>query len=271
MKKILIWILVLLCLTVLLIRYSSKIEEVVLGIKPKSGISILSTPDSATVFLDGKEVGKTPYENKDLEVKEVNVRLDKDGIFWQGNVKLTAQTMTIVNRDLAKDPTSSSGEILSLERGRGITIVSNPADAQVEIDGQGLGKTPISINLSTGEHTIVLSHSNYLKRSIKASLPQDFNLIVSVDLSLSEADLTAITAPVITQTPQVIVKQTPTGFLRVRDKPSLSGKEIARVNVGEKLILLEEQADWYKVKLEGGTEGFVSSAYVSRVEDQEPK
>ncbi len=263
-KKTLVWILILFSLLVLLIRYSSKIEETVLGIKQKSGISVFSLPDSATVFLDSKEVGKTPYEDKNLEVRPYSVKVEKDGASWQGKVKLTAGTMLIINRDLAKEQASSSGEILALDKGRGITVISNPPDSEVEIDGKVHGKTPISINLSLGEHTILVSHPNYLKRSIKSSLPKDFNLTISVDLALSEADLTTISAPVITQTQEVIVKSTPTGFLRVRDQGSLTGKEIARVIAGEKLILLEELSGWDRVRLANGTEGFVSSSYVEK-------
>lgn len=264
MKKIIVWLLVILSFVVLIVRYSAKAEEILLGIKQRSGISVFSTPDEALVFLDGKEVGKTPFEDKNLDVKQYTIKLDKDGASWQGNVKLTSGTMAIINRDLAKDQASSSGEVLTLDRGRGVTIVSNPNDAEIEIDGAKSGKTPSSINLNPGEHTIVISHPNYLKRSIKASLPSNFNLTISVDLALSEVDLTTISAPVITQTLEVVVKQTPTGFLRVRDLASLSGKEIAKVNQGDRLILLEEQNGWDRIRLPDGREGFVSAAYVEK-------
>lgn len=271
MKKILIWLLVLLSVVILLIRYSAKIGELLLNVKQRSGISILSTPADATVFLDNREVGKTPYENKDLDVKAYNVKIEKEGALWQGSIKLTAQTMAIINRDLASNQASSSGEILTLEKGQGMTVISNPTDTEVEIDGKSYGKTPLSVSLQSGEHTIVLSHPNYLKRSIKAILPDNYNLTVSVDLALSEADLTSISAPVITQTAQVVVKQTPTGFLRVRDQASLNGKEIGRVNVGEKLVLLEELGGWDRIRLSDNTEGFVSSAYVEKQNPQTPK
>lgn len=264
MKRAILWILILISILVLFIRYSSLIAEMVLGIKQRSGISILSTPDSATVFVDEKEVGKTPYEDKNLDVKEYKIKLEKDSASWQGKVKLTPKTLTIINRDLAKEQASSAGEILTLDKGRGATIISNPSDAEVEVDGKSFGKTPINIDLNPGEHTIILSHTNYLKRSIRANLPQDYKLIVSVDLGLSEADLTTVSAPVITQTPEVVVKETPTGFLRVRDKASLSGKEIAQVKPGDTLILLEELSNWMRVRLSDGSEGFVSSTYVSK-------
>lgn len=264
MKKFLAWILILLSLVALLLRFSNQLAEVFLGVKQTSGISILSDPSEATVLLDGKEVGKTPFEGKDLDVKEYTVRLEKDKASWQGKIKLNAGTVTAIKRDIASDSASSAGETLSLDRGKGITIISNPSGAAVEIDGRIIGNTPITADITAGEHTILVSHTNYLNRSIKADLPVNFNLTVSVDLALSEADLGAIKTPVITQAPEVIVKQTPTGFLRVRDKASLVGKEIAQVKQGEKLSLLEELGSWDRVRLANGTEGFVSAAYVQK-------
>jgi len=264
MKRALVWILILISLLALMIRFSGKATELILGIKQKGGMSILSMPDGATIFLDGKEVGKTPYEDKDLDVREYSVKIEKGEALWQNKVNLIAGTLIVINRDLAKDPSSSAGEVLTLDRGRGITVISNPSESSIEIDGKSYGKTPITINIEAGEHTILVSHPNYLKRSIRANSPRNFNLTVSSDLALSEADLSTISTPPITTTPEVKVLQTPTGFLRVRDKPSLSGKEIAQVKPGDQLILLEELSGWIRVRLSDGTEGYVSSAYVEK-------
>lgn len=263
MKKFIIWLLVLISLVVLLLRFSDKWVGL-LGVKQTSGISILSEPNEATVFIDGKEVGKTPYEDKDLAVQEFTVKLQKENASWQGKASLNPGTITVINRDLSEDSTASAGEILNLEKGKGLTVISNPSGADIEIDGKSSGKTPVTVDVSNDEHTILVSHPNYLKRSIRASLPPNYNLTVSVDLGLSEADLTTITTPVITQTPEVVVKQTPTGFLRVRDNPSLEGKEIARTKPGDTLVLLEEQGAWDRVRLSDGTEGYVSTSYVEK-------
>lgn len=264
MKKALVWLLVIISLIALLLRFSNQAAELFLGIKQTSGISVYSQPSDADIFLDSKEVGKTPFDGKDLDAKEYTVKIEKDKLSWQGKVKLTPGTVTIVNRDLAEEQASSAGEILNLDRGRGVTVVSNPAEADVEVDGKSYGKTPVTIDVSAGSHTILVSHANYLNRSVKADLPDNFNLTISVDLALSEADLTTINTPVITQTPEVLVKSTPTGFLRVRDKASLNGKEIAQVKPGDTLILLEEQGSWDRVRLANGMEGFVSASYVEK-------
>lgn len=263
-KKILVWTLIFLCVVALLLRFSNKIAETFLGVKQTSGISLLSDPTDAAVFLDGREVGKTPFESSDLDVKEYTVKIEKNNAFWQGRIKLNASTVVVIKRDISADPTSAAGEILTLIRGKGITVISNPIGAQVEIDGKVYGKTPITVDESVGEHTISVSRTNYLNRNIKADLPANFNLIISVDLALSEADLTVVQTPSIAKTPEVIVKKTPTGFLRVRDKPSLAGKEVAQVKPEEMLILLEELGGWYRVRLSSGIEGYVSSSYVEK-------
>lgn len=260
----LIWLLILVCLGALLVRLSDKWTTIFFGFKPTSGISVLSEPQGAVVFINGKEVGKTPYESKDLEVGEYTIKLNKEDAFWQGKVALTAGTVAVINRDLVVDQASSAGEILTLEKGKGLTVISNPTAADIEVDGKPYDKTPINVNIAPGEHTILVSHPNYLKRSIRASLPANFNLTVAVDLALSDADLTAIQTPVVNQTIEVIVTNTPTGYLRVREKPTTTSNEIARVKPGDTLVFLEEQGSWDRVRLPNNTEGFVSAAFVEK-------
>ena len=262
MKKIIVYTLIIISVLILMLRSSSLIVDL-LGIKQKSGISITSTPADATVFLNNQEVGKTPFEAKDLDVLEYNIKLQKDQASWQGNVKLNGGTVAIINRDLANDIPSSAGEVLTLKKGQGITLISNPKDSKVTVDGSEVGISPLSIDLKSGEHTIIIDHPNYIKRSIRINLPDGYNLTIVVDLAISEADLSTVSTPVIKTTPEVKVLDTPTGFLRVRDKPSLLGKEVAQVKPGDVLILLEEGA-WDRVRLSDGVEGYVSSTYVEK-------
>lgn len=272
MKKTITLLLILIIIIVLTIRFTSVELKQFFGISTKSGISITTIPDGAVVLLDGQEVGKTPYENKDLDVKEYSVKLQKDTNVWEGRVNLIGGSLIVINRELSSDIASTAGEVLSLEKGKGINIISNPSEAEVELDGKVYGKTPIGIDISPGEHTILVSHKNYLKRSIKATLPQEYNLTIATDLALSEADLTSVSAPVITTTPMVIIKKTPTGFLRVRDKPSLNGKEIAQVKPGDELVLLEEVGGWDRIKLSDNSEGYISATYVEKKDtNQAPK
>lgn len=264
MKKTVVLILVLISIFILIVRFADFGLQSFLGAKLVGGVNVLSMPAGATVYLDGAEVGKTPFEDKNLTPKEYAIKIEKADLVWQGRVKLTGGTVTVLSRDLAKDFSSSAGETLILEKGSGATIISSPDGAQVEIDGKSRGMTPVSLDLSSGDYLLTLSRPGYLKRSIRVNLPEGYKLVVSADLALSEADLTVVQTPPISETPEVTVKDTPTGFLRVRDKPSLAGKEITQVKPGDTLILLEELSGWYRVRLSEGSEGYVSSSYVEK-------
>jgi uncharacterized protein YgiM (DUF1202 family) len=174
--------------------------------------------------------------------------------------------MTVVNRELSTSSTSSAGEILMLDKGAGVVITSSPQGADVTVDGKSYGQTPLSLpEITPGEHNFTLSHPNWLKRDIRATIPPEMVLNLEIDLAISEADLGNISAPKVTTLPKLVVGQTPTGFLRVRDKPSLAGEEIGKVYPGQNLTALEEARDgWYKVKLENGVEGYVSASYVQK-------
>lgn len=264
MKKTVILILVIISSLLLLVRFADFGLQSFLGVKKVGGVNVLSMPSGATVYLDEAEVGKTPFEDKNLSPGEHKLKIEKNDFSWQGKVKLMAGTVTVVSRDLAKDSSSSAGETLTLERGFGITVISNPDGASVEINNKAEGVTPVSVKLSSGDYLLTLSRPNYLNRSIRVNLPEGYKLVVFADMALSEADLTAVQTSPITQTPEVLVKDTPTGFLRVRDKPSLSGKEIAQVKPGDTLTALEELSGWFRVRLSDGTEGYVSSSYVEK-------
>jgi len=62
----------------------------------------------------------------------------------------------------------------------------------------------------------------------------------------------------------VVIEDTPTGWLRVREGPGTTYDEITKVYPGETYPLLEESAGWYKIELEDGREGWVSGDYASK-------
>ena len=59
------------------------------------------------------------------------------------------------------------------------------------------------------------------------------------------------------------IKETGTGWLRVRDLPSLNGKELTKVDVGKSFAVLEEQTGWVKIKVSDTIQGWVSTDYIT--------
>ncbi len=264
MKKIALLVLVFISTIVLIAKFSVTPLSVILGVKERAGVRITSKPDGASVFINDAYAGKTPYEDGNLDVAEIKVSMQSQEGNWDGRVGLKNGTLTVINRELSPDQATASGEILTLEKGQGVTVISSPTDADIEVDGKNMGKSPSLVNVSTGEHTFVLSKANYLKRSIQAAVPADFNLTLSVDLALSEADLTNISTEPQTAAAILVVKPTPTGFLRIREKPTINSGEVARVKPNDELTLIENLGDWYRVKLQNGKEGYVSASYVEK-------
>lgn len=55
------------------------------------------------------------------------------------------------------------------------------------------------------------------------------------------------------------------GYLRVREQPSTSGKEIGRVTENSENNVYEEKSGWYRIKLED-KDGWISSSYAKKLE-----
>lgn len=265
MKKTILLILVFISVLFLALGFGGFVSDQLFKSSSKGGVKISSSP-AATVYLNNQQVGMTPYQNESLSAGEHRIKIGSSSASWQGQVQVTQGTLTVVNRELADNQASSSGEALVLSAGSGVVITSTPTDSSVEIDGKTVGRTPLSVSsLVAGDHTFTLSHDGYLKRSIRAYLPDKLKLSLDADLAISEADLSAVGTPLVQIAQQLVVLNTPTGFLRVRDKPSLVGAEIGRLTVGEIVTLIEQQGNWSKVNLSNGKQGFVSSEYVTAV------
>lgn len=235
------------------------------------GLKITSIPDQADIYFDNELTGKTPFEEANFKKREVTIKLVAKDSKWEGQVRLNPGTWTLVQRKLSPDSATGSGEILALEKGEGVSIISAPVGATIDLDGVSIGLTPLTINVAEGEHIFVLKKNNFLSESIKASIPNGYHLTINVDLAITEADLSSMALPVVSTTSKVKVRSTPTGFLRVRDKPSLLGKEIGRVVPGDELLLLEEQPSWDKVRLSNGEEGYVSALYIISNDNNQSK
>lgn len=264
MKKSIFYFFIFLSLLALGLRYGLTPVSEMLGYQARSGLKITAVPE-ARVILNGKAFGKTPFQDENLPIGEYLVKLQTDQASWQGQIKLSAGTMAVINWEITANSVSSSGEILTLDFGQGAVITSVPDSASVEVDGSFKGKTPLNLaDLSPGEHTFLISREGYLTRSIRALSPDKMTLFVNVNLAISEADLPTLVLPKVVASTKYIVKKTPLGFLRVRDKPSLKGKEVGRVTTGEQVTMVEELSGWMRVKTASGLEGYVSVAYIQK-------
>ena len=66
---------------------------------------------------------------------------------------------------------------------------------------------------------------------------------------------------------KALIKETGTGWLRVRDVPE-TGVEVAKVDVGKTYAVLEEKTGWIKIKVDDKIQGWVSATYVTLSQSQ---
>ncbi len=261
--------------------------------KPNAGLRVESTPASL-VYVDNIQLGQAPLE-KIFKPGEVTIKLIPTSTSlsltsYQTKVRLTANTYTVVKRDFSDSDLTSSGEVVNLEpqslpAGRQVAsmavITSSPDSASVTLDGQPQGFSPLLIpSIPAGDHQISISAPGFSPRTVSAKAVLGYKLNVNVKLASlptpsplpSEASAKEGSPSAILK-PYVIIKDTPTGFLRVRQTASTGAKEVGRVKPGEKYPLLEKVPSWYLIEIDlnatssglpAGRQGWISSQYADK-------
>ena len=57
--------------------------------------------------------------------------------------------------------------------------------------------------------------------------------------------------------------------VNVRARPSTASQVLAKLPVGQEVVLLAQLDSWYRVRLQGGSEGYVSRRWMERVPSHE--
>jgi uncharacterized protein YgiM (DUF1202 family) len=92
-----------------------------------------------------------------------------------------------------------------------------------------------------------------------------------LDTTLPEEQLIQTEEPVVIPTTgvlqqKIMIKETETGWLRVRESASNTSTEIDRIKPLSIYTILEEAVGWYKIDLGNGKTGWISSTYAEKVE-----
>jgi len=113
-----------------------------------------------------------------------------------------------------------------------------------------------------------LSSDNYENAVLGINIQTGYQLNIEIKLKVKEVVSSQNekeeneTAPVV----QIIILNTPTGWLRVRKGAGTSYDEVGRVKPSEKYPFIEEKNGWYKIKL-NDEEGWISAQYAEKNED----
>lgn len=247
----------------------------------KGALQVTATPKSQ-VFLNKTLIGETPLCKCDLPemipVGEYTIKLvpKQEGLSsFEEKINITKSVLTVVDRTFGVGATGEGSSItldpLTQKEETELLVLSFPDKTEVFLDSNPEGVTPLRLtDVTESDHEITVKKAGYREKSIRIHAVAGYRLTAIVHLGID------ITSP--TPTPatlqasvsaslsvaKVVILETPTGFLRVRDSNSLLGEEIARVSPGEEFPLLDEQQGWYRILLPSGKEGWISAQYAKR-------
>ena len=215
-----------------------------------------------------------------MDKRQVDVRVVADDVTTSPFVtKVTTLVGKVsqVRVFFAPDPHFNSNVVIYAEKVGGkaseVSVITLPQTAQVRIDGQVRGFSPLKVNTTLGKHNIEVSFEGYRSEGVELETSEGIRMVVVLHLAKDANFMSQSKIPSQIDTPdqkkiQVEILDTPTGFLRVRQEPSSQSVEIGRVKPGEKYDYLESSDDnsWHKIQFET-TSGWVSAEY-AKVSDQ---
>src|SRR5205814_8715556 len=110
---------------------------------------VTPVPD-AEVFVDGASMGKAPLDRSDFAPGKHFVTVRKSGFAeWKRTIDLDPSAPVTLTAEL-----SASGTL---------KILSNVAGATIYIDGQPVGKTPLTLdNVAAGDHLLEVKQTGYV-------------------------------------------------------------------------------------------------------------
>ena len=246
----------------------------------KSGIEIMSYP-TAKVFIDSKEAGMTPYKNVTLKPGERNIRIEARNKSWSRKIDLKSDVNTVVSWEFGEGEKNDGGYLLYMEKTgnekkAGLMVSASPDKAAVTIDGEIVGFSPLRIDdVTGGDKQVTISFPGYKSINLYIKTAKGYQLVIEAfmteekvekndenPLELVVEDLEPVT---VNSLGKVIISETETGWLRVREAASSAGREIGKVKPEEEYNLLEEKAGWYKIDYEEDKEGWISASYADKL------
>lgn len=240
---------------------------------PKASGLLIETSPASTVYINGEEVGRTPYTSL-RKPSEITLRLIPDSfgtplVPFEEKVNLVSGVETVVRRYFGVSEAFTEGEVLSFEKlssknSSGITIITDPENVQIIINGISKGTSPYtSQSIEDGITKIKLSAGGLKDREVEVNLVKGYKLIAFIKLSKTDVPNKVEDVKKEESVKMVRILKTPTGFLRVRKEASSSALEVTQVKTGGEYQLIGENTngDWFKISPEEGVTGWVTSQY----------
>jgi hypothetical protein len=140
--------------------------------RPHAALKVQSTIPNAEVFLDGSSLGRAPVDRNDLDPGKHYVVVHRDGY-----ADFKREVILVENQSVAL--------VADLSASGALRILSTPEGAEVRIDGELIGKTPVSrAGVSAGDHVVEFRLPGYFDHKETMKVEGGREKIFSVDLKV---------------------------------------------------------------------------------------
>src|SRR5215471_672721 len=133
-------------------------------------LKVQSTVPNAEVFVDGSSLGRAPVDRSDLDPGKHYVSVHKDGF-----TDFKREVILIENQQVAL--------VADLSATGTLRILSTPEGADVKIDGELVGKTPVLRDgISAGDHVMEFRAKGYFDHKETFKVEGGREKILSIDM-----------------------------------------------------------------------------------------
>lgn len=141
-----------------------------LGPKPIYGtISVTSMPGDADIYIGDRYYGKTPMIIDSLLIGNKTVEIRKEGF-------------STVKKEIMVEETVTNSMEATLDMGKEISIYTLPKGAEIFINGEKIGVSPLKANIGFGQNVIAIKKDNFEEISQTIEIEDDTELL-NFDLS----------------------------------------------------------------------------------------
>ncbi|MDB4981784.1 MAG: hypothetical protein JWM82_2536 [Myxococcales bacterium] len=144
--------------------------EVAAADRPHATLKVQSAVPNAEVFVDGSSLGRAPIDRNDLDPGKHFVVVHKDGF-----TDFKREVMLIENQTVAL--------VADVSATGSLRVLSTPEGADVRVDGEVFGKTPIQRDgVSAGDHVLEVDLKGYYAHKETIKVEGGREKVFSIDL-----------------------------------------------------------------------------------------
>ena len=138
--------------------------------RPHAGLKVQSTIPNAEVFVDGSSLGRAPIDRNDLDPGKHYVSVHRDGF-------------TDFKREVVLVENQAVALVADLSATGALRILSTPEGAEVRLDGELVGHTPVQHDgVTSGDHIVEFRLKGYFDHKETMKVEGGREKVFSVDL-----------------------------------------------------------------------------------------